>query len=127
MYDDLVKRLRCLKYGSCPSCPMWYSEEVEPNLWRERCSAIDAADAIEGLICEVADEHNARLDAEERRRWIPVTERLPEKHKWVLVVGDNLYDMDFISSRGDWTIHTDPFVFVKYWMPVPEAPLEERE
>ena len=28
---------------------MWYSEEVEPNLWRERCAAIDAADAIEEL------------------------------------------------------------------------------
>ena len=50
MYDELVKRLRCLKYGSCPDCPMWYSEEVEPNLWRERCAAIDAADAIEELV-----------------------------------------------------------------------------
>lgn len=49
MYEELIKRLRCLKYGNCPDCPMWYSEEVKPNLWRERCAAIDAADAIEEL------------------------------------------------------------------------------
>ena len=50
MYDELVKRLRCQRFGNCPNCPMWYTEEVEPNLWRERCAAIDAADAIEELI-----------------------------------------------------------------------------
>lgn len=49
MYDELVKRLRCQHFGNCPNCPMWYTEEVEPNLWRERCAAIDAADAIEEL------------------------------------------------------------------------------
>ena len=49
MYDELVKRLRCQLYGNCPACVNWYTEEVEPNLWRERCVAIDAADAIEEL------------------------------------------------------------------------------
>lgn len=49
MYEELVKRLRCQRFGNCPDCPMWYTEEVEPNLWRERCAAIDAADAIEEL------------------------------------------------------------------------------
>ena len=48
--DELVKRLRCQRFGNCPNCPMWYTEEVEPNLWRERCAAIDAADAIEELV-----------------------------------------------------------------------------
>lgn len=53
-YDELVKRLRCQLYGNCPACVNWYTEEVEPNLWRERCLAIDAADALE--------EMNRRID-----------------------------------------------------------------
>lgn len=54
MYDELVKRLRCQLYGNCPACVNWYTEEVEPNLWRERCMAIDAADAIEDLQKQIA-------------------------------------------------------------------------
>ena len=69
MYDELVKRLR--------------SEAVYlPEKFSKNAELLDvlmkAADAIEELICEVADEHNARLDAEERHRWIPMTEQLPE-------------------------------------------------
>ena len=62
LMDELVKRLRCLKYGNCPDCPMWYSEEVEPNLWRERCAAIDAADAIEELSAYVQQLDELRED-----------------------------------------------------------------
>jgi len=54
MYDELVRRVRCQRFGNCPDCSMWYAEEIEPNLWRERCAAIDAADAIE--------EMNRRID-----------------------------------------------------------------
>ena len=63
-------------------------------------------------------------DVVKRPRWIPVTERLPEKHQWCLVVGENLYDMDFINSRGVWTIHDKPYAPIDYWMPLPEPPKE---
>lgn len=71
MYDELVKRLRS-------ECGLPYYSAVKDMR--------EAADAIEELICEVADEHNRRVDAEERQRWIPVTERLPEEDTDVLVV-----------------------------------------
>lgn len=59
MYNDLIKQLRyCADATTCRNC-----------LWKTDCCPTDmqkkAADAIEELICEVADEHNARLDAEE--------------------------------------------------------------
>lgn len=60
MYEEMVKRLRCQHFGNCPNCPMWYEEEVEPHLWRERCAAIDAADAIEELAAfkaQITDGH----------------------------------------------------------------------
>ena len=80
MYDELVGRLR----ASCESCKLWDGEKC---CLKGDCSAhtrLEAADAIEELICEVADEHNTRLDAEKRQRWIPVTERLPKHGVHVL-------------------------------------------
>ena len=100
MYEELVKKLRyCGNAVSCLHCPYWEGCEGSKE------DLIKAADAIEELICEVADEHNARLDAadaiEELRKavlrledesgiydelptfyiypakWIPVEERLP--------------------------------------------------
>lgn len=68
MYEKLVKELRELSHEFYLDDNNKYAEE----------KLKEAADAIEELICMVADEHNARLDAEERQRWIPVTEALPE-------------------------------------------------
>lgn len=90
MHDELVKRLRELQTIT-EHCDEQSCDECEN---RELCDKHDnktlsgtyneAADAIEELICEVADEHNARLDAEKRQRWIPVSERLPESGERVL-------------------------------------------
>ena len=60
-------------------------------------------------------------------KWISVTERLPEKHRWALVVGENLYDMDFINSRGVWNTHDKAYAPIDYWMPLPAPPKEETE
>ena len=76
MYNELVKRLRDVhpeEFGDAWDFAFACQQAMH-----------EAADAIEELICEVADEHNARLDAEERQRWIPVSERLPESGERVL-------------------------------------------
>lgn len=120
--DELVKRLRCSKYGSCPACPMWYSEEVEPNLWRERCAAIDAADAIEELLQKT----------QQMPRWIPVTERLPEEYVNVLCHLRSLdrqseyYSIDHLMEDGQWWKAANSWKHeVTHWMPLPEPPKEE--
>lgn len=70
MYKELITALR----KQAIDLPEKFSKNAENiDLFMK------AADAIEELICEVADEHNARLDAEERQRWIPVAELLPEE------------------------------------------------
>ena len=121
MYDELVKRLRSVKDS-------WQTEEES---WM-----LQAADAIEALICEVADEHNARLDAEERQRWIPVSERLPEHQGEYLVLwrpktardSKRLY-YAILENDGNWVDdipQSQPFrgFDVVYWMPLPELPEE---
>jgi len=118
IYEELVKRLR--------NAAQWSDKGlvITPSI------CLEAADAIEELICTVADEHNARLDAEERQRWTPVTERLPEKRTNVLAMTADcdIYVCDFIPSvRQFWTIPGDELHIddISHWMPLPEPPKEE--
>ena len=77
MFDELVKRLRDSEHEI--DCSLCDRDCCYPDgKVHGKCIIIEAADAIEELICDVATEHNERLDSEERQRWIPVTERLPE-------------------------------------------------
>ena len=81
------------------------------------------------------------LREQEQRRWIPVTERLPDnkEHDWVLaqVVEDNGFMhipkvMEYRQQRNDWfeetygwlSEHNGAFT-VTHWMPLPEPPKGE--
>ena len=106
MYDELVKRLR------------------EHNGWALNETLDEAADAIEELICEVAEEHNGRLDAEEKiPSWIPVTERLPE-HGWYLAYGPTIKMevLHFHSVEEVWSSERYYNIEVTHWIPLPEPP-----
>jgi len=138
MYGELIKVLRrCVLSEPCEGCPYY-----DPHGPTEKCATLNiaAADAIENLICEVADEHNARLDAEERQRWIPVTERLPEaERKSFWVCTDTGYqcecrwtnDQFGIRELNEWgwcLFDIPPYQKVVAWMPLPcpyEPPEEE--
>lgn len=108
MYDELVKRLRFYQDGM-----LYYKQ---------------AADAIEELQKQLdnAEIENIKLKEEfakyrGKNRWIPVTERLPEKHDRVLVYSNATRmgrSIDFINSNGNW--YTTPKV--THWMPLPEPP-----
>ena len=116
MYDELVKRLRCQRFGNCPNCPMWYTEEVEPNLWRERCAAIDAADAI-----EVLSEMETTTP-----RWISVEERVPENDCNCIVFSDG-YVKESHFYFGKFYDPIEDYMRYKatHWMPLPKPPKEE--
>lgn len=115
MHDELVKRLRIA------------AQLADKGLVITPSICLESADAIEELICEVADEHNARLDAEERPRWIPVTERLPEENAQCIV-----YNKDYGPMVG-WRVDGERFRIPgsrfpdhpTHWMPLPEPPVEE--
>lgn len=123
MYDELVGRLRepC-QYENCILCQQ-------------------AADAIEELS---KDRDNWKATAKEEReeywhwfdqyqkdvhRWIPVTERLPEKFENCLIANKRgkHYDID----KGWWNgsffdrCAKGSYSNVTHWMPLPELPKEE--
>lgn len=109
--DELIKRLRQL------------AEEQMFDF--ERQPYLQAADAIEELICEVADEHNARLDAEERQRWIPVTERLPCLTTPVLATDGIEVDISWMYGVPPRWITSFTAIDedkLTHWMPLPQTP-----
>jgi len=102
MYDELVKTLRL-------RAALWEKMYDEDNVLKQ------AADAIEEL---------------SKPRWIPVTERLPEQEKKVLVTGieaiGNVQIYGVKQLDGDvWRPTSAPSCYWEHWMPLPEPPKEE--
>lgn len=114
---DIVQALRCCAEGECKDCAMHEDKQrCQENLLDK------AAEAIERLTAE-----NAVL--REKQRWIPVTERLPERD--VQVLGwykDNpfsQYRPGVVAWNGNgWVfVYAHRYVTnVTHWMPLPGAP-----
>lgn len=100
-----------------------------------------AADLIEKLTDRCARYAEEIAVAQDRTRWIPVTERLPEANEFEeaggmskVVLGIAKNDSGFslfnpclcvYLSDGRWIFRGKP-VTVTHWMPLPEPPEEER-
>lgn len=144
MYKELISRLRVCR------------EMCETAKFEEATSLLsEAADAIEELskvvkhqaeiLHRYGGETGIRQSAEmndslvrllqERYRWIPVTERLPQDHERVLVVNDDGKMMVAQRAEDDWWHYycaydvdrwwTGENGEVAHWMPLPEPPKEE--
>ena len=97
--EEIVRALRCVSTAggenACEHCPYWKEEEVpeEERLiygadTMHSCDVdrvgLDGADLIERLTARCARYAEEIAVAQERTRWIPVTERLPEDGDVVL-------------------------------------------
>ena len=63
----------------------------------------------------------AALREQEQRRWIPVTERLPEYGQEVLVYTGNTLK-PIVMAYTFWRKDYDTWLHVTHWMPLPPAP-----
>ncbi len=85
-----------------------------------------AADAIEELTA-INERQLLEIAVLSKPRWIPVTERLPNEGKTVLVVAVNDFHEDdrWVAVDwlycGEWQQHS----IVTHWMSLPELPKEE--
>lgn len=65
------------------------------------------------------------------REWIPVTERLPEPFRPVIVCrekgkGEYIVEQGFKDVGDWWKVYGTRTKNVTHWMPLPEPPEEER-
>lgn len=141
MYDELVKRLRAVADGGreekCGGCP--YEEDYPCCVDCLDKLHKQAADAIEELtaLSRRQEVELVELTGElaSKPRWIPVTERLPEEHVFVLIRQDD--DRMMVAERvdGDWWYRYFAYDVdrwdeneqgkITHWMPLPEPPEEE--
>lgn len=86
--------------------------------------------------CENKDQNDKLMERLSRCSWIPIEERLPENHEYILVSFGNFsvpdiarYERDdeggaFYPGDEDYT-YTSVGLFVNAWMPLPEPYREE--
>ena len=108
-YDELIKKLRGCVGFRCRDCELKIEDVCNLILMEQ------AADVIEEL---------------QKPKWIPVSERLPEERKFVLVYGEYLHNNIFdggqmaVSRRidGNYWSGFGRTERITHWMPLPEFP-----
>lgn len=116
MSDEYISREAAIRaFGS--GDPIEYQSEIESKMLSQY---VRAAKAMLKAI--------PAADVVERPHWISMTERLPEKRKWVLCRCEaNIIEV--LRWENDEWYHYPMHVyypsFVTHWMPLPEPPKEE--
>ena len=145
--EEIVRALRCISTAGgehdCEHCPYWKEEEVPEeerpiygaDTWHS-CDVdrvgLDGADLIERLAARCARYAEEIAVAQERTRWIPVTERLPEDGDVVLCwyeyfrfgeYNRRTYGIGYYIN-GIWggDVSNGRNIKVLAWMPLPEGP-----
>ena len=135
--EEIVRALRCISTAggenACEHCSYWKEEEV-PEEERPIYGAdtmhscdvdrvgLDGADLIERLADRCARYAEEIAVAQERTRWIPVTERLPEYTVCVLVAYSNgAVEVDAWGHDG-WMDEDLSNGAITHWMPLPDGP-----
>ena len=147
--EEIVRALRCVSTAggenACKHCSYWKEEEV-PEEERPIYGAdtmhscdvdrvgLDGADLIERLTARCARYAEEIAVAQERTRWVPVEERLPEATDGDYVLAcvtwkdahidyQNAVVMAFVSEEGLVDVEMDCVLDgVTHWMPLPEGP-----
>ena len=144
--EEIVRALRCISTAggenACEHCPYWKEEEV-PEEERPIYGAdtmhscdvdrvgLDGADLIERLTDRCARYAEEIAVAQERQRWIPVEERLPEvwrNDETAELVNYMIYSPDFGVDIGNYHAKAKKWLCmalpctVTHWMPLPSGP-----
>ena len=135
MYEELITHLRecavsdedgcydcCFidsnKGNGCKICVAYLAEK-----------AADAIEELRGVIQQQREMINASAYLPlypKPMKWIPVTERLPENDKTVLVWNRrNSREYFDVYDHGSWIILESEDI--THWMPLPEPPKEEKD
>ena len=108
---------RCDSYPNCDSCPA-DNKRIDCMDWLK-------ADCLLSLGVTVQDGNDDNV----LTKWIPVTERLPEKGLRVLTTDGAFVGEMYLDERGQWrryNVNSHELLMaldILYWMPMPEPPV----
>lgn len=80
---------------------------------------------------EVNEACRMGMEALERMRWIPCSERMPEPGKRVLATDGGFVGEMYIGKRGEWRRYNVTYIQdlmaldILWWKPLPEPPKED--
>ena len=136
--EEIVKALRCVSTAGgahgCEHCPYWKEEEVPEeerpvygaDTWHS-CDVdrvgLDGAALAEKLLDRCARYAEEIAVLQEKLRWIPVEERLPEVGERVIVArGGKSEQGVYLGVNGWWKVYGANTKKVTHWMPLPAGP-----
>ena len=135
--EEIVRALRCVStagnLSDCEHCPYCMEESV-PAEMRDTFGAdvyhscdvdrvgLDGADLIERLTARCARYAEEIAVAQERHRWIPVTERLPDQCMDILVCYRDRHILMGTAMCDDWIEEDLEDGNITHWMPLSEGP-----
>ena len=112
------------RFGKCRWSAISSIKQLPPAQ-QETCEYWDA-ESDYCTLCRPSAQPTA--DVVERSRWIPVTERLPERKSFALVTDLLEVEEAYYDSDGNWwQVWGDRLKNVTAWMPLPEPYREEAE
>ena len=107
--------------------------KAENDELKERVAMLDVTAVYKSLgemgYIEQVDRLTARIaELEAERRWIPVSERMPDDWESVLTVDISKSTQDVVSAfyNPETSLWSTPFssgLWVTHWMPLPESPI----
>ena len=150
---QIIEALRCVSapgdpIGDCEKCPFGGTENLTPNLTPEQAKQLGVdhwtscdSDRILSMAADRLANDQTHIAALQReieklrsgRRWIPVTERLPDKWQEAEtreMINYLIFGADFGVDVGSYHAPSKRWIClclpvqVTHWMPLPEAPEE---
>ncbi len=123
--EEIVRALRCISTAggenACEHCPYWKEEEVP-----EEERPIYGADTMHSCDVDRCARYAEEIAvAQEKTRWIPVTERLPDQCVDVLVRYRDKHILMGTARCDDWLDEDLEDGVITHWMRMPKGPEEE--
>ena len=140
MYDELVKRLRnfSTQAAPCKTCDMTEDGSCSDTLMKQAADAIEELSRAKEELAKQVAYWQAQLTKSmcgetlaelEKPRWIPVTERLPEDRRDVLVYAGVMFPyitVGYYDGLWKFSFNDEEIAgSADYWMPRPAPPKEE--
>ena len=132
--EEILKALRCCVYTECTKCPLNNGDPMDIECVSEMVRT--AADLIEKMTDRCARYAEEIAVWQERQKWVPVTERLPESAgdylclvRYCNLVTGEMEKMQRTGyftplGRGAWggDAIRGARAMVLAWMPLPDGP-----